>query len=354
MTRFSVLALFLLTSFAPVFADAPAAKTGTAMIASTQALLNSLTDEQRKTASMDFDNPARMDWHNIPKPERKGLQYRDMTAEQRKLCLALLKSALSEDGFKKATTILSLENNLKEGEKNQTGTPFRDPERYFFTVFGKPAADQKWGWSFEGQHLSLNFVISGGNVIADTPSFWGSNPATVKVFVEGGPAVGTRNLANEEQLAFDLVNSLNDEQRKAAITAKEAPAEYRNAGVPQAPQTAPEGLQATKLNDQQKETLWKLLSVYCNHFASDVAAHDLELLKSDGWDRVYFCWQGSTEPGVGHYYRVQGPTYILEFINVQPDPAGNKANHIHSVLRNIKGDFAVAVGQEPKAAKSSN
>lgn len=349
MTRISILALLLLTFVAPVFADSPAAKTGSAMIVSTQAFLKSLNDEQLKTATMDYDNPARMDWHNIPKPERKGLQYRDMTDEQRKLCHAVLKSALSEDGYKKATTILSLENNLKEGEKGQKDTPLRDSERYFFTVFGKPAADQKWGWSFEGHHLSMNFTISNGAVIADTPSFWGSNPATVKVFVEGGPSIGTRNLANEEQLAFDLVNSLNEEQRKAAIIAKEAPAEYRNAGLPQAPQTAPEGLAASKLNEQQKETLWKLLSVYANHFAADVAAHDLDILKSDGWDRVYFCWQGATEPGAGHYYRVQGPTYLLEFINVQSDPAGNKANHIHSVLRNIKGDFAVAVGNEPKA-----
>lgn len=354
MLRCCILAFVLLTSFNTALADSPAAKTGSAMIVSAQAFLDGLNDQERKVATMDFDNPARMDWHNIPKPERKGLQYRDMSEAQRKLCHALLRTALSDDGYKKAVNILALENNLKEGEKDQKGTPFRDPQRYFLTIFGKPAADQKWGWSFEGHHLSLNFVISNGAVVANTPNFWGSNPATVKVFVEGGPEVGVRNLANEEQLAFDLVNSLDEAQRKQAIIAAEAPAEYRNAGLPQAPQTAPEGLAATKMNDQQKELLWKLLATYCNHFPADVAARDLETLKADGWDRVYFCWQGSTKPGVGHYYRVHGPTYLLEFINVQPDPQGNKANHIHSVLRNIKGDFAVPVGDEPKAAKTSS
>src|SRR4029079_13354476 len=130
-------------------------------------------------------------------------------------------------GYEKILRITSLENNLKEGEKNLVGGHLRDPLRYFLTIFGEPAADGEWGWSFEGHHMSQNFVVRDGQVVADTPSFWGANPATVKVFVAGGPEVGVRTLTDEEQLALDLVNSLDDAQEKRAVIATEAPADYR-------------------------------------------------------------------------------------------------------------------------------
>jgi hypothetical protein len=179
-------------------------------------------------------------------------------------------------------------------------------------------------------------------VIADTPSFFGANPATVRTFVAGGPEQGTRTLAQEEQLAFDLVNSLDERQRKKAIIADKAPDEYRAAGKPQPPHTAPEGLPADEMTPEQQKTLWTLLETYNSNLAAELAAARLAEVKAHGLDRVFFAWAGATKPGMGHYYRVQGPTFVLELINVQPDPAGNKANHIHSVWRSLKGDFGVA------------
>lgn len=337
-----VLVLTLLGLFpAGAFAESPTGTTGMAMTAAAKKFLASLDEKALAKATMKFDDPARLDWHNIPKAERKGLQYRDMTKEQRELCHSLLKSALSKEGYEKAVNVMSLETNLLVGEKGQEGTPLRDPERYFLTVFGKPDMAGTWAWGFEGHHLSLNFVLRDGQVISDTPSFWGSNPATVKVFVEGGPKVGTRNLAAEEQLAFDLVNALSDDQCKIAVIAEKAPEDYRAAGKPQPPQSAPEGLAAAKMTDAQKKTLSSLLEVYCNHLAPDLARVNLEQLRADGLDRVHFAWAGATQPGIGHYYRVQGPSFVLELVNIQSDPAGNKANHIHSVWRSLKGDFAV-------------
>jgi hypothetical protein len=321
--------------------EATATQTGVAMAEAADAWLASLDADDRDTATMDFDDPARLDWHNIPKPERKGIQLRDMSPEQQELCHALLRSALSEDGYEKAARILSLENNLHEGEKNTPGSPFRDPLRYFLTIFGEPGDEGTWGWSFEGHHFSLNFVIADGEVVCDTPNFWGANPATVKVFVEDGPQVGTRTLADEEQLAFDLLASLDSSQRERAVQSDKAPDDYRGPGTPQPPQAPPVGLPGADMSDQQKKTLHALLVAYSGHLADDLAEARMAEIDGRGLDDVHFAWWGAQQPGVGHYYRVQGPTFVLELVNIQSDPAGNPANHIHSVWRSLSGDFGV-------------
>jgi len=304
----------------------------------------SLSDPQRAKVALRFDDPARLDWHNIPKPERKGLQLRDLSADQQQLCHVLLRAALSEAGYDKAVKILALENNLHDGEKGRADGPLRDPLRYYITIFGRPDADGTWGWSFEGHHFSVNFVIRDGQVVADTPSFWGANPATVHTFVEGGPEIGTRTLTDEEQLAFDLLDSLDDAQRKQAVISDEAPADYRAPGQPQPPHTPPVGLPAEEMTAAQKKTLRNLLAAYTGHLADEVAMARMEEIDSHGLDQVYFAWQGAQKPGVGHAYRIQGPTFVLELVNIQSDPSGNPANHIHSVWRSLKGDFGVDAG----------
>lgn len=323
--------------------DTPAATAGTAaeMAQAAKAFLESLDDAQRDRATLPFDDPRRLDWHNIPKPDRKGVQLRDLSDEQRERGLALVQAALSDEGMEKARRILALENNLREGEKGLANGHLRDPLRYFFTIFGEPGARGSWGWSFEGHHLSLNFVVRDGAVVSDTPSFWGANPATVKQFVDGGPAAGVRTLADEEQLAFDLLGSLDDEQRAAAIVAAEAPKDYRGPGEPQPPKSSPVGLPAARMSQDQQETLRKLLAEYSGHLAPELAVVRLREIEDAGVDAIHFAWGGADRPGVGHAYRIQGPTFVLELVNVQSDPAGNVANHIHSVWRSLRGDFGV-------------
>jgi hypothetical protein len=323
--------------------DAPAAsQVATSMTQAANVFLEALGADERAEATMAFDDPARLDWHNIPKPERKGLQLRDMTREQRQRCHALLQTALSKSGYAKLQNILALENNLREGEKNLTNGQLRDPLRYFLTIFGTPAATGEWGWSFEGHHLSLNFVIRDGQVVADTPSFWGANPATVKVEVDGGPEVGVRTLTDEEQLAFDLLAALDDAQHKQAVIAAEAPADYRGPGAPQPPHQAPAGLAASAMTAAQKEILASLLRCYTGHLADDLAAARWGEIDAAGLDQVHFAWLGAQEAGQPHAYRVQGPTFVLELVNYQSDPEGNPANHIHSVWRRLPADFGLS------------
>ncbi len=314
---------------------------GADMAVAAEKFLGTLSAEQRKTTQLTYDDPARVDWYFVPRASRKGMQIKEMSAEQRKAAHALLAAALSQAGYEKATTIMELEAILHELEKSKQGGNIRDPQRYYFTVFGTPGEESKWGLSVEGHHLSLNFVVAEGRVVSSTPAFFGANPAEVKSSVGVGPKVGTRVLRAEEQLAFDLLNSLNDEQRKTAMIAEKAPDDIRGPTGTQAPEGKAEGLPVSKLGPQQKTTLRSLVEAYCASMPKEVATWRIEAAREAGVDNIHFAWAGATKPGIGHYYRVQGPTFLIEFVNVQPDAAGNKANHIHCVWRDLTGDFAL-------------
>lgn len=340
MSRFSLIALLGLTVALVGGWKAYKANSAEDMSGAAEKFLASLDDKQRATASLEYDTPKRVGWHFIPLAERKGLQIKDMNEAQRKAAHTLLKSSLSEIGYGKATKIMALEGLLKDLEKGKTGTPLRDTERYYFTVFGKPTPDGKWGLSIEGHHMSLNWVVDKNKVVSSTPAVFCTNPAIVK---NGGAGIetGTRVLKEEETLAFELINSLSADQKKAAIIAPTAPKEVRAAGEAQPPQDAPAGIAAAKLEGEQKKLLRKLVEVYLKNHPEEVVGQRLDDIEAAGWDKLHFAWAGAMEQGTGHYYRIQGPTLLIELVNVQPDAAGNPANHVHSIWRDIRGDFAL-------------
>ncbi len=321
------------------------APSGPSMTKATLALLASLDDNQRAKALLNYDDASRLDWHFIPKATRKGLQIKEMTEPQRALAKELLRSGLSEIGYDKATRIMAVESLLKELEKEKTNTPLRDPERYYFTVFGKPVATGKWGLSIEGHHLSWNFVVENGKIISSTPNMFGANPAVMKGPDTAGVKTGTRLLAREETLAFELLHSLSPEQRAVAVLAKEALKEVRGAGEPQPPADPATGLSAEKMSAEQRLILQSLIAVYAGSLADDLAQERLKEIEKAGLQNCFFAWFGAEQPGIGHYYRVQGPTFVIEFVNTQPDAAGNPANHIHCTWRDLRGDFAIAIGK---------
>lgn len=314
---------------------------------SAAAFVGTLTSEQRGVAIMPYDTPKRVDWHFIPKDERKGLQVKLMTKPQQAAALQLLRSALSQIGYDKATKIMSLENLLRELEAGKGGKNIRDPERYFYTLFGTPGQG-RWGLSVEGHHLSLNFVLEGDRVVSSSPQVFSTNPAVVKMENKAGIAVGTRVLEKEETLAFEIINGLNAEQKAVAIFEKTALKEVRNAGVAQPPTEAAVGIAMSKMEPPQRRQLKELIEVYCSAMPNKVAAERLADIEKAGWADVKFGWAGATEPGIGHYYRIQGPTFLVEFVNTQPDAAGNVANHIHAMWRDMRGDFALPIGGAAK------
>jgi hypothetical protein len=312
---------------------------GVQMALNADKLLGALSKEQKAKAALGFDDKDRTNWHFVPYQEnkktlRKGLPLEEMTADQKKAAFALLKAGTSPDGYTKATTIMSLEAILKDLEKN--GANVRNPEWYFFTIFGSPAKTGKWGWRVEGHHLSLNFVIEDGKVVSSTPAFFGANPATLKQ----GPDKGRRALPDAEDLARELFKSLDDEQKKTAEQAKLFPEIEEGKAKPNVGDA--KGLPSEKMTKGQRKTLQKLLESYANRMPSEVAEVELKQIEDVGLDKVHFAYSGGVSEGEKYTYRIQGPTFVVEFLNIQEDSATNPANHIHSSWRNIKGDFGTS------------
>jgi hypothetical protein len=310
------------------------------MAEAAHAWLDSLEPTQQTLASKPFDDATRTDWHFVPKPSRKGVQLRDMTEPQQAAALRLLRSVLSQVGYDKSVAIMELDEILRilEGSRAKN---IRDPKRYFFTIFGTPADDGPWAVSIEGHHLSLNLTVRDGRIVDSTPQFMGANPAVVKTPLPNLPAVGRRVLEAEEAVAFELVGSLDDGQRAKAVISSEPPREIRGAGEPQPTGGAAVGIGYGDLSASQQASMKRLVDVYCETMPDEVAAERRQLIESadGGWAAVKFSWAGSLTPGIGHAYRVDGPTFVIELCNVQPDAEGNPANHIHCIWRDRTGDF---------------
>jgi hypothetical protein len=286
-----------------------------------------LTPEQQGKAGFAFNNEERFNWHFIPR-ERKGLTWNEMTPAQQALGHALMASGLSLRGYEQATTIMSLEQILKDVEQGKG--PKRDAGNYAFSIFGKPEATGTWGWRVEGHHFSMNFTISNGQAVAG-PVFLGTNPAEVK----DGPRKGLRVIDVEEDLGFELVKSLDEAQQKQAILDTKAPKEIitgnnRKADI----EGPPKGIALGDLKDDQKKLVMRLVEYYAHRLRNEVAAGDMDKIRAAGVEKIHFAWAGGTEPGIGHYYRLQGPTFLVEFDNTQ-----NNANHIHTVWRDPANDF---------------
>lgn len=313
---------------------------GSRMAAAAEKFLASLPDDQRAKATFDFSDKERLNWHFVPlqdkekKSTRNGVPLENMSKEQKAAALELLKAGTSETGYQSATTIMSLEAILRDLEKG--GAMVRNPEWYFFAVFGKPSKTGKWGWRVEGHHLSLNFTIDKGAIVSATPCFYGANPATVK----DGARKGLRTLPEAEDLARDLYNALDDEQKKVALQKEQFPEITGKTTLPKV--GAPQGVAAAAMTDKQRAILTKLLESYANRLPPDIAKAELEEINKVGLGKIYFAWAGSTEEGKPHSYRVQGPAFVVKFLNIQADSANNPANHIHSTWRSVKGDFALS------------
>jgi hypothetical protein len=313
---------------------------GVRMAGAAERLLAGLDAKQKAKASYAFDSKERTRWYFTPQQEnrktlRKGLPLVELTEKQKDLAKELLKSGLGQDGYKHASTIMSLESILAKLEKG--GRLVRNPEWYFFTFFGTPSKTGKWGWRVEGHHLSLNFTLEGGKVVSATPYFMGANPAVVK----SGDRKGLQALPETEKPFRDVLAALDDEQKKAARQEKLFP-EIAEA-VTKPPVGAPKGIAAAKLDAKQKAALMKLVKGYAARMPPEAAAYELGKIEKAGFDKVYFAYAIAEEkPGKPTSYRVQGPTFVIEYLNEQADSAGNPANHIHSVWENVKGDFGLA------------
>lgn len=306
------------------------------------AWVETLDEGQKKKAILAFEDPERINWNFIPLPTRKGLPLMEMSLPQQTAALRTLKAALSEAGYEKSSKIMLLEGVLRQFEGPDSHER-RNPEKYYVTIYGKPSATDQWGFSFEGHHLSLNFVCRDGKVVASTPQFMATNPAIIMSDVKGPLGKGTQVLRLEEEIAFELIKKLSPDLKKRAIIAEKSPAEIRFVGQPHMDRVEPEGLVMSDMDEAAQKRLVQLIEVYANVVPEKLAAQRLEEIRGDGPSSIHFAWAGATERNIGHYYRIQGKSFVIELVNTQPDAEGTPANHIHAVWRDTKGDFGLPI-----------
>lgn len=310
---------------------------GLGMSKAATAFLKNLNEVQKTKASFAYDDKERLNWHFIPR-ERKGLPLKELEGAALQSALALIRSGLSESGYDQTLNVMSLEETLYllEGGNREERRAKRDPQKYFLSVFGTPADRGVWGWRLEGHHISLNYSVQDGKVVSSTPEFFGANPGTI----EAGPGRTIRVLGPEEDIARQILKLCNDEQKQVCWVDKAAPDDLRGGGILQPEMTPAVGLPASKMSADQKKLLSELLGEYLKNMPADVVRERRERLEKAGIDNIHFAWWGDSERNLRHYYRVQGPTFIIEYNNTQ-----NAANHVHSMWRDMAGDFAIPVAK---------
>ena len=277
--------------------------------------LDTLDESQRSKTSYAFNDPELTRWHwttpgNFP---RNGLPLREMGVSQRDAAFALLQISLSAYGLQKSLDIISLQNDLGN-----------DPELYYVTVFGTPGVEP-WGWRWEGHHLSRRFNVINGK-LSVTPFFLGAWPTVNNA--------GLKAMEREEWGARELVTSLDESQRAAAVFDQNAPGRHFTQNDVYVAPLENIGIAVSALNVDQQALVTEILHKYLDTLPDQVAAPHLERLTASGIENIIFAWAGSFETQHPHYYRLQGPTFLMEH-----DNSRNRGTHIHSVWRDFAEDF---------------
>jgi uncharacterized protein DUF3500 len=303
---------------APAIAPAPSALLASGMAQAATQFLASLDEATRSKATYAFGDTERQRWHwttpaGFP---RNGLPLREMNPDQRGIAMDLLHASVSQAGYQKVLDIMSLQNDLGN-----------DPELYYVTLFGAPGGAAPWGWRFEGHHISRHFTIVGEQV-SMTPFFLGAWPTATNA--------GLRAMEREEQAARELVSSLDGSSRETAIFRPRTLTSHVTQNQPFVSPLEPVGLPAGDLNADRKALVLEIIETYVGALPPATATPLFERLSAAGIENVRFGWAGSVEPRRPHYYRLQGPTFLLEF-----DNSRNGGTHIHSVWRDFAEDFGL-------------
>jgi Protein of unknown function (DUF3500) len=331
MNRIAFLALLLTGNFFSCQSQ-PTKSVPVNMTRAAVAFLQSLSPQQKAKAQFSFEDGERYNWNYVP-IDRKGIPLRELSSAQREAGLNLLRIALSDTGFNKTMAITELEMVLKVVENRGATDDHRHPEKYYFSIFGDPVADSVWGWRFEGHHVAFNFSSDNNQLVSATPGFLGSNPAIVL----SGPEKGKQILRDETELGFVLLHSLDATQIEKAVIDKTAPGEILTAASRKAMISDLKGILFSDLNTKQQKVFIQLLSIYIHRYNHSFAMEMMHDIESAGLNNLRFAWAGDQQqggPGHPHYYRIQGPTIIIEYDNTQ-----NNANHVHTVVRDLKKDF---------------
>jgi len=323
-------------------------KVAAQMSTAAQDVIDTLTPAQKRKCVRKLNGKARVDWHFIPTSKlgiirsRTGLAMKDMNAEQQAQVLKLLEVSLSLSGFQVAEEIRHNDNYLIGQRNFASGTleaffgfVLKYGEgNYHICFYGTPG-EPNWAWRFEGHHFEVDFSIVGGKLVSRTPASWGSNHVIKSKEYPNAPDVKTKTLSEFREKAHDLLMSFNESKRDKAIIASKPLKDVQLVPRRSVETLLPQGLAAAEMNRGEKQNLRRLLDAYIQKYRSEIATLDWEKIEAADFDQVHFAWAGSLDRGGPTYYRIQGPSFVLEFDN----PRFN-ADHIHTVWRSKNGgDF---------------
>lgn len=341
----------------PTYEDA---ETIQKLLVGVMGLLDTFSEEQLRAAVIEFDDPRRLDWDIIPKPDRTGVSLHNLDRHQKVVVMELVRKCVSHEVYTKVLAIMQLEHVLRgiEGPFLGVAAPlWRTSDSYSLTIFGRPGFEDTWSLRFLGHHVCLNVTIVNQRWISTTPSALGQQPI-----------VGTgvlSPLAEDEGLGFQLLDALTPSQRATAIIHDVAPADFVSRQVPHIgaleypdhydlgmPQyqisnasrkalalvrETPSGISAADLDRTQRNTLDLLVDTYLARMPAKVAAEHRAQIDADGPAVMHFAWAGGFTPGTPHYYRIQTRSILIELVNAIDD-----GDHLHSVIRDFEQDFARA------------
>jgi hypothetical protein len=293
-------------------------------VAAANAFLESLDDQQRGKALLKYDSKKKATgWSNLPVTmvPRNGLRLGELNKKQRAAALDAIAAVLSKQGFQKVIDILNADDQLvKGGNPNKFGTDY-----YYLALFGKPSPTEPWMLQFGGHHLGLNVTVVGKNSVLE-PTHTGAQPSS---FTRDGKKV--RPLGPENDLAFKLVNQLDAKRQAQAVLG----AKPRNLALGPGQDNKvikPEGIKGSALTKEQRGTLLELIAAWVDILPDDAAASRRDQIKAK-LDDTFFAWYGPTTDGSAVYYRIQGPTLVIEYA-----PQGG-TNHIHTIIRDPSNDY---------------
>ena len=327
--------------------DSKAASSAQQMTEAAQDLLATLSPEEREGVRFSLDDDTvRTNWSNLPAMfvERNGLRLGDLSDEQRRLLHKLLRASMSSQGYQKLAGVIRLDDILHDeasaaAERGERGPPPRlieswTAENYWFAFFGEPGTEANWAWQITGHHLGANFTVVGEQT-SFTPLFLGAEPYEVMQ----GRYAGWRALSHEADRGFELLQTLDEDQRSRAVLGNDVPRDVLAGPGRKGALEQFEGLPASSLSETQQALLWALVEEYVANADKDAAAAQLAKIESDGLDSLYFAWMGSVDdPSERHYYRVHGPSVLIEYV-VEEGIGSDAANHVHSIVRDPSNDY---------------